>query len=709
MPAYPKKIAVKAGSETVYIKLFGDEHFKHAETLDGFTIIQDKDEWYYAEKDENGFLRASSYKLSVNPSAEIRTFLENTPRHLVSDKNVQSRTRRSRATEDEQTGSGAIGERRVLVILMQYSDLDFIKSGDDFNRLFNTENYDEEGARGSVYDYYRDVSYGKLQMKCDILGPFTSQHEKAYYGANNSEGYDKNPTELFEEAMNYVNSSVNLKDYDSDDDGYVDNVHIIFAGYGEEAGASSNAIWSHEATFFTPYEFQGMRIDRYSCAPELRGNSGKGISRIGPHCHEIGHALGAMDYYDTNYGDRGNFEGTGVWDIMASGSWNADGAIPADFNPYVKMKDFKWIDVDEMPEGEVVLESSALSENSYYRLTNSFSDYYLVENRTIDKWGEALPGSGLLIFHVHPNVANVGNEINATYPQKCYPVCASSKSSIPNSQPSSYGNINTDGCPFPGSSGNTSFGTSSVPAAFSWSGEQTFIDMREIQLHSDKTISLLNLSRNSENASGILLLHDEFEFSKDYDIRVDSGVTQWYRIEVDDSKKGKNLVLPHSGSSYMRFQPNKLAVTPQQSTILFNSAKAVERAPALLSFYYLGDGYRPDQLTLEVSCQYDDEIEWDTLKIVGNGKSEWKYYSINLPEADAYKIKIVGYASYGQTIYLDDIEIIQKTASNINAQIGYDKSSVSSIYNLFGHRLHAMKKGLFIIRKEDGTIIKVIK
>jgi M6 family metalloprotease-like protein len=41
-----------------------------------------------------------------------------------------------------------------------------------------------------------------------------------------------------------------------------------------------------------------------------------------------------MDYYDTNYDEQGQFEGTGNWDVMAGGSWNADGAIPADFNPY---------------------------------------------------------------------------------------------------------------------------------------------------------------------------------------------------------------------------------------------------------------------------------------------------------------------------------------------------------------------------------------
>ena len=63
----------------------------------------------------------------------------------------------------------------------------------------------------------------------------------------------------------------------------------------------------------------------YSCAPELRGNRGSGLSRIGVHCHEIGHSFGAMDFYDTDYEVNGEYAGTGQWDLMASGNWNNEG------------------------------------------------------------------------------------------------------------------------------------------------------------------------------------------------------------------------------------------------------------------------------------------------------------------------------------------------------------------------------------------------
>ena len=277
-----------------------------------------------------------------------------------------------------------------------------------------------------------------------------------------------NPYALFLEAMEHAVREIDLQDYDADGDGYVDNVHIVFAGYGEEAGASPSAIWSHEA-MFPEITMQGMKIDRYSCTPELRGNRGGGISRIGPCCHEMGHALGAMDYYDTDYTTGGSFEGTGVWDVMAQGSWNNDGITPVHFNPYVKAYDFGWVGVTTLTHtGDYSLHPSIGEKDGVYRVdTGSEGDFYLLESRVRDGFDTALPGEGLMVYHVHPRIKEgaYGNTINASAPQMMYPVCASSSVSVPSSSSYSYGEINSAGCLFPGSSGKTEFGGQTVPAA----------------------------------------------------------------------------------------------------------------------------------------------------------------------------------------------------------------------------------------------------
>ncbi len=710
MPAYPHRIPVFLGDSVIYIRLYGDEHNKRAESLDGYTLIQKDHVWHYAEIDDSGYLRPSPYRLSVNPDSSTLRFKNDTPLHLLPAKKSTSTNARSRRNKEIQKIS-AVGQRRILVILMQFSDVSFTKDQDDFHRLFNEENYKEDGAYGSVYDYYKDVSYGKLQLTCNIMGPFTSQYERSYYGKNDRNGNDKNPGALFEEAMEYASLYVNLKDYDGDDDGYIDNVHIIFAGHGEEAGASSDAIWSHESTYYEPFIYQGMLVDRYSCAPELRGNTGTGISRIGPHCHEIGHALGAMDYYDTNYESRGGFEGTGVWDIMAAGSWNADGVIPADFNPYVKMMNFGWVDIEEMPKGQVVISPSLDSENNYYRLSNSPTDYYLVENRSSERWGEALPGAGLMLYHIHPNIENVGNEINATYPQKCYPVCASSNYSIPNSSSVSYGNINSSGCPYPGETGNQEFNMASTPASFSWDEETSNIDLRDITISSNGIISLLNQTNVEMPINDEVLVNEDFEKLHSIITEIEAGDSKWKWVREDGAEKEKKGFEPHGGSGYLRFLPGKLSEGEQQCSYIFDTPEMIAENCASLSFFYQGVSYRTGIHVMNVSYSCDGG-EWEIVSIIGNSNPDWKNYSLNLPKAKSYKIKFTGFASYGQAICLDDITVIKKTTVgmqplkwDVNEEV---RGEGDQIYDIIGRAQNNCQKGLNIIRLSDGTFKKII-
>jgi hypothetical protein len=59
---------------------------------------------------------------------------------------------------------------------------------------------------------------------------------------------------------------------------------------------------------------------------------------------------------------------------------------------------------------------------------------------------------------------------------------------MPNSNPSSYGSINSEGCPFPGSSGNTAFTDYTTPSARSWNSNNTTKPVTDIQ-EKDKLIS----------------------------------------------------------------------------------------------------------------------------------------------------------------------------------------------------------------------------
>ena len=498
VPAYPYKVTIQtANGKLVTIFMQGDERQKYAVTEDGYTVISDSEGWWYANLANDGGLAKTDYRLMSfeDETNELKIFKANCPKRIKPYLGTIPQQNRVQDVNRVGTNGPITGERRALVILMQYKDLKFKKSKDEFKALFNTLDYEEEGATGSVRDYYRFASQNQLDYVSDVYGPYTSINNMKYYGANATNGgSDSNPLELCIEAIKRLPDDVDFSLYDNDGDGVVDNVHIIYAGYGEEAGASADAIWAHEFPHRINLKNEvGFSFSGYSCSPELRGNRGSNITNIGVICHELGHALGAMDYYDTNYGTGGEYEGTGQWDIMASGSWNDNGRTPPNFNPYVRSTVFGWNSQTTLSSNQHVslprMELDNSEQSIIYRVeTGKSDDYFLLENRQKYRFDAALPGAGLMIYHVHPNIDryNSTNTINATSPQGLYPVCASY--SDPNKK--KYGNINSAECPFPGSKNVRVFSPTTFPAAVAWNGSAAKVSISNITLNpSDGSIS----------------------------------------------------------------------------------------------------------------------------------------------------------------------------------------------------------------------------
>jgi len=715
--AYPHKIAVQVNGKTMYIRLLGDEGCKRAESEEGYTIIQnDRQQWCYARLKNDSTLEASQWLLGskVSDNQKFESFISTTPKHLTAVR----RQSRNATVQNGKSNNKVVGQRRILVILMEYKNLNFLKTKTDFHRLFNEKGYCDDNAQGSVKDFYSSASYNQLNLESDIYGPYTSSHEMSYYGRNNpaNNGNDANAYALFEEAITNVANETDLAQYDGDGDGFIDNVHIIFAGYGEEAGAASDAIWSHEATFYRPYEINGLKIDRYSCAPELRGNSGNGISRIGPHCHEIGHALGAMDYYDTDYSKRGEYAGTGSWDVMASGSWNNDGITPADFNPYVKAYNYGWITPKPLPYGEVtILPSCDDAENYYYLRASETGDYYLLENRSKEKWGAGVPGEGLLIFHIHHDIANVGNEINATAPQKCYLVCASSRNERPDNTPLSYGEINSAGCPYPGISGNSDFGQSSRPKAFFWNGDVCGIEINDITQDDNGCIYLTNNSVGADFEAVDMesLFFEGFEDECKVSI-VESAGTTW-KIEINQENTASIIDKPVAYEGIKCFQLSAKEKTESVSgTLEFSCSPLNNMGKARLKIHYTSMFLHfSSPNTLKICYRVADSPVWQSAEIKSLENGKWRQAVVDLPVSVQMHFKIEGCAYAGSILAIDNIEVEQEIINGEQGVKGIfyeNKENVKScIYTLDGVKRGKTTHGLNIIRQPDGTYTKIYK
>lgn len=417
-PAYPGWIDFKqANGSVIKIQLQGDEQVRWAITPDGYTLLMNKNGNYeYAVKDFQGDIQPSGY-IATNLDERTKSakdFLNSIEKGLFySQEQISMLKSIWDIKKAEQTRAfPTTGERRLICILIGFKDKAFTKTQADFNNLFNQVGYNAGGATGSVKDYYLENSWNDFTLSVDVFGPYTASQNMSYYGGNGSGGNDSNPRQLVTEAITLADAQANYANYDNDNDGNVDGVYIIYAGYGEEAGGGANCIWAH-AWNISPVVKDGKTISRYSCSAELRGASGSTITAIGVICHEFGHVLGAPDYYDTNYATGGQFPGTGSWDMMAGGSWNNNGVTPAHHNAYTKTKIYNWATPTVLNSATNVTLLNAEDNKSFYQINSTTNnEYWLIENRQKVGFDRYIPGNGMLIYHVHSGVVSASTYNN---------------------------------------------------------------------------------------------------------------------------------------------------------------------------------------------------------------------------------------------------------------------------------------------------------
>ena len=212
----------------------------------------------------------------------------------------QERVRRRIGTAAE---GGYHGQKKGLVILVEFTDVKFTYDKATFTDYFNKVGYSDYGMHGSVHDYFYEQSYSSFDLEFDVVGPITAGHNAYYYSLET-----RRVCTLVNDLCKAVDSEVDFSTYDWDDDGEVDQVYVIYAGWGAAQGASGT-IWPHESSVqyadggaYTTDD--GVTVNTYGISCELMGNSGAQIDGIGTSCHEFSHCLGLPDFYDTR--DNGN-------------------------------------------------------------------------------------------------------------------------------------------------------------------------------------------------------------------------------------------------------------------------------------------------------------------------------------------------------------------------------------------------------------------
>ncbi|MBQ9361914.1 MAG: M6 family metalloprotease domain-containing protein [Bacteroidaceae bacterium] len=405
VPAKQEPITVVNSDGTVLtIVLCGDECCHFYTTLDGVPVVQE----------DNG-----DYRIAPELADSISTLWQTRSRRRNAMRTARAEARRAKARYGANRPNAYRGSKRGIVLLADFSNLSMKSTStpEAFYRQFNETGYHENNHYGSVRDYFYDQSYGQFDLTFDVYGPVKVSRTYGYYGKNNN-GDDMHVAELAAEVCEKADQEypINWSDYDWDGDGEVDQVLIIYAGYGENAaGARSDYIWPHEWTLTEGLEYNdgngpitlgGCTIDTYAMTCELSGSRGSTMNGIGTACHEFSHCLGLPDFYDTTY--SGGF-GMNYWDVMANGS-NAgktkNGEHPVGFTAYERWF-AGWLDFIELDQSAIITDMPSLQDTAVAYIIyndNNPNEYFTLENRQNNGWFTYTETyrscHGLLVCHV---------------------------------------------------------------------------------------------------------------------------------------------------------------------------------------------------------------------------------------------------------------------------------------------------------------------
>ena len=495
VPAAPGTFELKQpGGKTFTARLFGDEWNNGVETREGFTIVRNREigAWEYAVKGPRGGLEPSGKKVGLEdppPGLEkhLRSEITSDPLQAPgATSDPQQAPAEAPVSEGPALSSPNTGTHKSLVILVRFPDQASMGSTPaQWNAKFF-------GATNSVQHYYKEVSYGKLN-----IGPATESHGTANdgvvgwltmnYNHPNTAGNTGSANRvLTRDAVRAADPYVNYAAYDSNGDGFLSSreLHVTVIVAGQEGSCCSTfgkSVWGHQWSLFNLTSGDERPIVDgvvFGDAPRGGGYTqfgewhGDHMATIGIMVHEMGHDLYLPDLYDTNVAD-GSSEGVGNWSVMGGGSWLNTAGTPAGSTPPhldAWSKSYEGWLTPQRASGTLAIgqaETSAtaiqLRDNPNgvdwtFNTNSGTGEYFLIENRQRVGYDAALPGCGLLVWHIDETRLS-DNTANANEARRLVDV----EEADGLNHLDGVGNRGDGGDPYPGSTNNTTFNDTSNP------------------------------------------------------------------------------------------------------------------------------------------------------------------------------------------------------------------------------------------------------
>jgi M6 family metalloprotease-like protein len=277
------------------------------------------------------------------------------------------------------------GVVRGLTILVDFSDQESSYSKEEVEAWLNTQGYAKFGLKGSIRDYFLKQSNGIIDYQNEVHGFYRAKQPKSYYQGGSA--YER-ADELWTEVVAALDAQIDFSLFDSDKDGKVDAISLLYAG---DEGTFGKGLWPHASSSNDMRD--SVRLSRYM----MTALNNQPINYV--FAHESGHMLfGWPDLY-----------GVGDYCIMAN---RVSDASPVGINDAYRA-DQGWIELVDV-DSSTNARYTSVPDGVAYRFSNSArsTEYFLWSNvQNTDEW-TPLKGGGLLIWHFDKSISS--NEPPAT-------------------------------------------------------------------------------------------------------------------------------------------------------------------------------------------------------------------------------------------------------------------------------------------------------
>ena len=417
----------QADGTLLSVVLHGDESFSWYATADGVVLAPKGTSFYVAQVRENGETVPTAilaHEKDNRGAAEIRAARVQLPERMYA---AQTNARKREMEKNSRAAASSFphkGSPTVLVILAQFQDTVFHMADPvaSFQQFFSGDTQADLGcgeARncGSVKQYFSDMSQGQFTPQFKVVGPVTLPHELKYYGEDSKTAHDTRYNEFVKDACAQASLITDFSDpaLDSDNDGNIDLVAVVYAGFGQNNGAMADAIWAR-TTMRSMGSYGGKNVMLSMCAHELNANekqlktvnpSSTGsfsvpqIAGIGVFCHEFSHAMGLPDLYATVSSAEINNQTMEYWSLMDGGEYVYNSYCPTAYTAWERSV-MEWQQpVPLTADGTFTIKTYAEGGDSYQLLNGADeNDCLIFENIQQTGWNRYLRGHGLLAYRV---------------------------------------------------------------------------------------------------------------------------------------------------------------------------------------------------------------------------------------------------------------------------------------------------------------------